>query len=112
MADKTWWEKIETKGGEAVDQLGRLINEGNIRRVRVRQKERVVAEFPLTIGVVGVVFAPVLAAIGALTALITECTIEVEREAPREERAADASPVAPPPDGAPPATADPAPPPA
>ena len=84
MANQTWWEKIETKGGEALDQLKRIINEGNIRRVRVRQKDRVIAEFPLTVGVVGAVLAPVLAAIGAVTALITECTIEVEREAPVE----------------------------
>jgi len=112
MTNKTWWEKIETKGGEAIDQLGRLINEGNIRRVRVRQKDRVVAEFPLTIGVVGVVFAPVLAAIGALTALITECTIEVERQAPREQTAADTQPaVTPPPDAPPPVAAESGPPP-
>jgi hypothetical protein len=92
MANQTWWEKIETKGGEALDQLKRIINEGNIRRVRVRQKDRVIAEFPLTVGVVGAVLAPVLAAIGAVTALITECTIEVEREAPVEESTTAAPP--------------------
>ncbi len=102
MSDKTWWEKIETKGGEALDQLKRIINEGNIRRVRVRQKERVIAEFPLTVGVVGAVFAPVLAAVGAVTALLTECTIEVEREAVREAAVPDVQP---------PATTDSAPPP-
>jgi hypothetical protein len=61
--------------------LKHLINEGNVRRVRVRQRERVIAEFPLTVGVVGAVLAPPLAAIGAVTALLTECSIDVEREA-------------------------------
>jgi hypothetical protein len=50
-----------------------------VRRIRVRQKDRTVAEFPLTIGVVGAVFAPMLAAVGALAALLTECSIDVER---------------------------------
>ncbi len=80
MTEQTWWEKIEGKGAEAIEGLKHIINEGNIRRVRIRQKERVVAEFPLTIGVVGALLAPVLAAIGAVTALLTECTIEVEKQ--------------------------------
>ena len=80
MTERTWWEKIETKGEEALEQLKRLIAEGNVRRVRIRQKDHVVAEFPLTFGVVGVVFAPVVAAIGAVAALMTDCTIEVERQ--------------------------------
>ena len=51
--------------------------------MRVRQKGQVIAEFPLTVGLVGAVFAPLLAAIGAMTALVTGCTIEVEREGSR-----------------------------
>jgi VanZ family protein len=80
MTDRTWWEKIETKGEAALEQLKRLIAEGNVRRVRIRQKDHVVAEFPLTIGVVGAVLAPVVAAVGAVAALMTDCTIEVERQ--------------------------------
>jgi VanZ family protein len=80
MAERTWWEKIETKGEEALEQLKRLIAEGNVRRVRIRQKDHVVAEFPLTIGVVGAVLAPVVAAVGAVAALLTDCSIEVERQ--------------------------------
>ena len=80
MTERTWWEKIETKGEAALEQLKRLIAEGNVRRVRIRQKDHVVAEFPLTFGVVGVVLAPVVAAIGAVAALMTDCTIEVERQ--------------------------------
>ena len=78
----TWWETVGEKGGVVVDQLKQLLAEGNIRRVRVRQKSQVIAEFPLTVGVVGAVFAPVLAAVGAIVALLTDCSIEVERVAP------------------------------
>lgn len=80
MTERTWWEKIETKGEAALEQVKRLIAEGNVRRVRIRQKDHVVAEFPLTFGVVGVVLAPIVAAIGAVAALMTDCTIEVERQ--------------------------------
>jgi len=79
MAEKTFWETIETTGDQLLTALRKLIEEGNVRRIRVRQKDRVIAEFPLTVGVVGAVLAPILAAVGALTAVITECTIEVER---------------------------------
>ena len=59
-----------------------LIHEGNVRRIVIKQDEQVVVEFPLTVGVLGAVLAPPLAAIGAAAALLTDCTIEVEREAP------------------------------
>ena len=51
-----------------------------MRRIVIAQGERTIAEFPLTVGVVGAVFAPMLAAVGALAALLTDCTISVERE--------------------------------
>lgn len=79
MSEHTFWETIEAKGGEVLDKVKELVAEGNVRRVRVRQKSRVIAEFPLTFGVVGAVLAPMLAAIGAIAALATECSIEVER---------------------------------
>jgi hypothetical protein len=79
MSERTFWETIEVKGGELLDKVKELIAAGNVRRVRIRQKDRVIAEFPLTIGVVGVVFAPMLAAVGAIAALMTECSIDVER---------------------------------
>jgi hypothetical protein len=85
MTDRTWWETVETTSGELLDRLKQLIAEGNVRRVVVKQEGRIVAEFPLTFGVVGAVIAPVLAAIGALVALLAKCTIEVERSERREE---------------------------
>ena len=56
-----------------------LVDEGNVRRVVVKQRGKTIAEFPLTAGVIGAVIAPVAAAIGALSALMAECTIEVEK---------------------------------
>ena len=77
---QTCWESIKAEGNGVLEKLKDLVHQGNIRRVRVRQGERTIAEFPLTAGVVGAVLAPMLAAIGALVALAKDCTIEVQRE--------------------------------
>jgi hypothetical protein len=79
--EKTWREKLEGTTEQILAQIKKLIDEGNIRKVVVKQRGRVVAEFPLTVGVVGTVIAPLAAAIGALTAVLAECTIEVEKVA-------------------------------
>ncbi len=102
MATRTWWATVEDKGSFLLGRLKKLLAEGNIRRVRVRQKGRIIAEFPLTVGVVGAVFAPVLAAVGALVALLTECSLEVEREEPvNTEGRGDAAAEAPTPEAQP-----------
>ena len=80
MPERSCWESVRAEGSAVLDKLREIVREGNVRRVRVRQGERVIAEFPLTAGVVGAVFAPALAAIGALVALAKDCTIDVERE--------------------------------
>jgi uncharacterized protein DUF4342 len=80
--EKTLWEKLEGTTEQVLAQIRRLVDQGNIRRVVVKQRGRTVAEFPLTAGVIGVVLAPVAAAIGAITALLTECSIEVEKTVP------------------------------
>lgn len=77
---KTIWESIKTESENVVERLKQLIHEGNVRRVVIQHQGRTVAEFPLTAGVVGAVLAPVLAAIGAIVALLKDCTIQVERE--------------------------------
>ena len=82
MTEKTVWESVKAEGAAAMDKLGAIIRQGNVRRVRVRQGERVIAEFPLTAGVVGALLAPALAGIAAIVALVKDCTIEIEREAP------------------------------
>ena len=74
-------ESFRVSGEELLNKIKELIAEGNVRKVTISNKEgREVMSFPLTIGVVGAVLAPVLAAVGALAALIGECTLSVERE--------------------------------
>jgi hypothetical protein len=80
MAKGTVWETLRGQGGQVVDEVRRIVREGNVRRVVVRQGEQVVAEFPLTVGLVGALAAPPVAAIGALAALVADCRIDVERE--------------------------------
>lgn len=58
-----------------------LIHQGNIRKITITNKEgKTILVLPLTLGVVGAVLAPMLAAVGAIAALVTDCTITVERE--------------------------------
>jgi Domain of unknown function (DUF4342) len=79
VGTQTYWESIRTSGTLLLDTFKNLIHEGNVRRVIIKQDGRAIAEFPLTVGVVGAALAPPLAAVGAIAALVTECTIEVER---------------------------------
>jgi hypothetical protein len=87
MSKRSAWETVRLQGEEVIDEVRRIIHEGNVRRVVVKQKGQVVAEFPLTVGVVASVAAPILAAIGALVALLTECTIDLERRRSPSPRA-------------------------
>ncbi len=74
-------ESFKISGEALLKKVKELIAEGNIRKISIHDKDgKELMSFPLTIGVVGAVFAPVLAAVGALAALIGECTITVERE--------------------------------
>jgi len=76
-------EKFIVSGSDLVEKVKQLIHEGNIRRVRVIHKGKTVFDVPLTIGLpaatILIMVAPVLAAMGAFAALVTECTIEVEK---------------------------------
>ena len=76
-------EKFTVSGSQLVDKVKQLIHEGNIRKVRLLHEGRTVIEIPLTIGApavaIGILAVPVLAALGAFAALVTECTIEVEK---------------------------------
>ena len=88
METSTTWESFKAEGEAAVEKLKALIHEGNVRRVVIQHEGRTIAEFPLTAGIVGAVLAPVVAAIGALVALMKDCTIQVEREATQDDQAA------------------------
>jgi len=80
MVDKTFWDTFKTESENVIEKLKAVIHEGNVRRIVIQHGGRTVAEFPVTAGVLGVVLAPVLAAIGAIVALLKDCTIQVERE--------------------------------
>jgi hypothetical protein len=89
MGEKTFWESFKAEGEGVIEKVKQVIHEGNVRRVVVKHEGRIVAEFPLTAGVVGAVLAPVLAALGALVALLKECTIEIERGDREVQQAGD-----------------------
>lgn len=73
-------EDIKVTGENLLRTVKELIREGNVRKITIKDKDNnVLVTFPLTIGVVGVLVAPVLAAVGAIAALVNECTISVER---------------------------------
>ncbi len=72
-------EQFTIDGDRLLSEVRRLVAEGNVRRISIKQGDHVVAEFPLTVGVAGAVLAPWLAAVGAIAALVTDCSIVVER---------------------------------
>ena len=78
---KTTAETFQVKGEDLLQKVKALIKEGNVRQISIIDKKgRPIVVIPLTLGVVGALLAPPLAAIGAIAALVTECTIKVERE--------------------------------
>ncbi|HMB81949.1 MAG TPA: DUF4342 domain-containing protein [Vicinamibacterales bacterium] len=85
MNQSTFKESFKVAADQLVDAVKKLLHEGNVRRIVIKQEGKTVVELPLSIGVVGAVFAPMLAAVGALAAVLTECTIEVERDAPNDK---------------------------
>lgn len=80
---RTRREEFHLNGEQLLAKVKQLINEGNVRRIIVKNKDgKTLVELPLTVGLVGAVLAPALAAIGAIAALVTECSLIVEREEP------------------------------
>jgi len=80
MSEKKTTEEFTVNGEELLAKVKSLINEGNIRRIIIKGDDgKTLVELPLTIGVVGAILAPMLAAVGAIAALVTKCTIVVER---------------------------------
>lgn len=73
-------EEFKVNGEELLARIKKLIHEGNIRRIIIKDKDgKTVMEIPMTLGVVGALIAPQLAAIGAIAALLTEATVVVEK---------------------------------
>jgi hypothetical protein len=78
-------ERYRVAGEKLLTKVKELIQEGNVRRIIIKNEEdRTLIEIPLTIGVVGAALFPVWAAVGAIAALVTNCSIEVERNRPVE----------------------------
>ncbi len=78
--EKVHSEEFRINGEELIAKIKQLIHESNIRRITIKDKDgKTVMEIPLTIGVVGVLLAPTLAAVGAIAALLTEATVVVEK---------------------------------
>ncbi len=78
--EKVHSEEFRVNGEELIAKIKQLIHESNIRRIIIKDKDgKIVMEIPLTIGVVGVLLAPTLAAVGAIAALLTEATVVVEK---------------------------------
>jgi hypothetical protein len=85
MDQSTFKESFKVAADQLLDAVKKVLHEGNVRRIVIKQDGRSVAEFPLTVGVVGAVLAPVLAAVAAIAAVLTECTVEVERTGPNDK---------------------------
>jgi hypothetical protein len=82
LMSSSFKESFTINGEQLLKKIKELIEEGNVRKITIHDKAgKEIMSFPLTIGVVGAVFAPILAAVGALAALVGECTVSVEREA-------------------------------
>src|SRR5437764_9439992 len=79
QAGQRYQEELQVMGEQLLSRVKELIHEGNVRRIIIKQEGHTLMEIPLTVGVVGVLVAPTLAAIGALGALIAQCSIEIVR---------------------------------
>lgn len=80
MAKATRTEELKITGEELLSTVRELVRQGNIRRITIKNREgKTLVEIPLTLGVVGTLLLPTLAALGAVAALVSECSIVVER---------------------------------
>lgn len=85
-ADPTGENQYYVKGSQLVEKVKELIRRGNVTRIKIKKQEEVLLDFPVTIGVVGAVVAPYLVLLGAVAALVSHATIEVERAGDGGER--------------------------
>ena len=79
---QNYTEELQVMGEQLLAKVKELIHEGNVRRIIIKQDGRTVVEFPMTIGLVGTLVAPMLAAVGVIGALLAQCSIEVVRSEP------------------------------
>lgn len=80
-------EEFKVKGEELVEKIKQLIHEGNVRRLIIKDEEgKVYLEIPVTFGVIGALFAPMLAAVGAIAAMVANLKVEVIRSEEPEKK--------------------------
>jgi hypothetical protein len=80
MANEERWEEIKVQGEQLLGKVRELVHEGNVRRIVIEnEKGETLVELPLTVGVVGTLLLPMAAAVGAIAAVVTECTIRFDR---------------------------------
>ena len=80
MSETKKTEEFTINGEDLIAKIKEIIKQGNAKKITVKDKEgNEIISFPVTVGVAGLVLAPVFAAIGAVAALATECTIVIER---------------------------------
>lgn len=85
-------ETFQINGENLLQKIKEIIAEGNVSKISISDKHgKEIMSFPVTIGAIGLILAPVFAAIGAVAALLTECTITVERNTNKEEDKEDNS---------------------
>lgn len=77
---KKWTETMSVKGNEVIDKLKTVVQSGNVNRIVIKKDNSVILDIPVTAGAISAVVMPKIAAIGTAVALMTKCTIEVERE--------------------------------
>ena len=75
----SWTEEFSVKSNEVVERVKEIVREGNVRKIRIKHDEKILMEIPVTLGAIGAVLAPQLAALGVLVAVVKRCTIEVIR---------------------------------
>jgi Domain of unknown function (DUF4342) len=89
-------EELQVMGEQLLSRIRELVHEGNVRRIIIKQEGNTILEIPLTVGIAGVLLAPVWAAIGVLGALLAQCSIEVVRsESPADAAKTDVEEVNP-----------------
>lgn len=91
---RSYQEELQVMGEQLLTRVKELLHEGNVRRIIIKQEGHTIMEFPLTVGVVGVIAAPMLVAVGAISALIAQCSIEVIRSEPTTPSVSEEPPAA------------------
>jgi hypothetical protein len=88
MTDKkeSYQESFKVSGDDILAKIKEILKEGNARRIVIKNdKDEIIMEFPVTIGAVGIILAPLFAAVGAIAALASSCTIVVEKKVSQDE---------------------------